>query len=82
MQIASVITFFAAVGVQSTVALAHGQSAKLHFIQLAQQRLCPQVIVCGTKNGVTKEYRTSCAAEDDGATNIKPKPPSGCASEK
>ena len=34
---------------------------------------CAQVISCGTKNGVRKQYPTPCAARDDGATNIAPK---------
>jgi hypothetical protein len=51
-------------------------------IQLAQQRPCPQVIHCGTKNGQTKEYPTRCAAEDDGATNIEPKTGPACPASK
>ncbi len=41
-------------------------------------KLCPQVVSCGTKNGVRKEYPTPCDAEDDGATNIEPKSDVGC----
>jgi hypothetical protein len=39
---------------------------------------CAQVISCGTKNGVRKEYPTPCAAEEDGATNISPKVGPSC----
>jgi hypothetical protein len=34
---------------------------------------CAQVISCGTKNGVRKEYKTPCDARDDGATDVSPK---------
>lgn len=48
--------------------------AKSTRFRIAQQnRVCPQVIHCGTKDGVVKEYATRCAAEDDGATSIAPK---------
>lgn len=45
---------------------------------LATERSCAQVISCGTKNGVRKEYPTPCAAEEDGATNISPKEGPSC----
>jgi hypothetical protein len=45
-------------------------------VQVAQA--CEQVISCGTKNGVRKEYPTPCAARDDGATNITPKTGATC----
>jgi len=35
------------------------------------ERLCTQVITCGIKDGKPKQYPTQCAAEDDGATNLK-----------
>jgi hypothetical protein len=47
-------------------------------IRYAQARVCAQVISCGTKNGVRKEYPTPCAAEDDGATDIRPKTGATC----
>jgi hypothetical protein len=43
---------------------------------------CPQVISCGTKNGVRKEYPTPCAAKDDGATDISPKVGPTCEASK
>jgi hypothetical protein len=42
------------------------------------ERLCAQVISCGTKNGQRKEYPTPCAAKDDGATHIAPKTGPAC----
>ncbi len=45
-------------------------------------RVCPQVITCGTKDGERKEYPTPCAAEDDGATDIAPKTGSSCSASK
>jgi len=42
------------------------------------QAVCEQVISCGTKNGVRKEYPTPCAARDDGATNVTPKTDPTC----
>jgi hypothetical protein len=56
-------------------ALADG---KISF-RLAQGTACEQVISCGTKNGVRKEYPTPCAAREDGATDIKPKTGPTCA---
>jgi hypothetical protein len=46
-------------------------------MRLAQQnsgsdRVCVQVISCGTKDGKRKQYPTPCAAKDDGATDIAP----------
>ena len=35
------------------------------------ERVCTQVITCGMKDGKPKQYPTPCAAEDDGATNLK-----------
>lgn len=33
--------------------------------------ICTEAIACGMKDGKPKQYPNSCAAEDDGATNIK-----------
>ncbi|MGY4319455.1 hypothetical protein ACVWW1_008782 [Bradyrhizobium sp. JR3.5] len=55
-------------------ASADQRTDRLSRIRIAQEKTtCPQVIHCGTKNGVVKEYPTRCAAEEDGATNIAPK---------
>ncbi len=48
----------------------------------SSDRVCPQVISCGTKDGERKEYPTPCAAEDDGATDIVPKTGSSCTASK
>jgi hypothetical protein len=48
-------------------------AADLHMVPANPERLCAQVISCGTKNGQRKEYPTPCAAKDDGATHIAPK---------
>lgn len=37
----------------------------------AATRVCIQVIACGMKYGKPKQYPNPCAAEDDGATDIK-----------
>ncbi|MEZ0056189.1 hypothetical protein ACVII1_004333 [Bradyrhizobium elkanii] len=56
------------------LASADQRSQSLSHIRIAQEKTtCPQVIHCGTKNGIVKEYPTRCAAEEDGATNIAPK---------
>ncbi|HUR42494.1 MAG TPA: Kazal-type serine protease inhibitor family protein [Aestuariivirga sp.] len=39
---------------------------------------CVQVISCGVKDGVAKEYPTPCAAARDGATKISPKSGASC----
>jgi hypothetical protein len=50
------------------------ESAKSQNSQvLAANTTCEQVISCGTKDGVRKEYPTPCDARDDGATDIQPK---------
>jgi hypothetical protein len=56
-------------------ALAEGKTS----FRIAQGTVCEQVISCGTKDGVRKEYPTPCAARDDGATDIKPKTGPTCA---
>jgi hypothetical protein len=43
---------------------------------------CVQVISCGTKNGVRKEYKTPCDAKDDGATDVSPKVGPTCEASK
>jgi hypothetical protein len=48
-------------------------AADLHMAPANSERLCAQLISCGTKNGQRKEYPTPCAAKDDGATHIAPK---------
>lgn len=48
----------------------------------SSDRVCPQVISCGTKDGERKEYPTPCAAEDDGATDIAPKTGETCSASK
>jgi hypothetical protein len=54
-------------------------------LRLAQAKTategCPQVISCGTKDGVRKQYSDPCKARDDGATDIKPKGAGSCAAE-
>lgn len=42
------------------------------------QHNCAQVISCGTKDGVAKEYPTPCAAAQDGAVKISPKTGATC----
>ncbi|MBL8566232.1 MAG: hypothetical protein JNM89_10995 [Hyphomicrobiaceae bacterium] len=44
----------------------------------ALAKACPQVIVCGLKDGQPKEYPDRCIAEKDGATNISPKKGTSC----
>lgn len=57
--------------------------AGIRLAQAAQKpESCPQVISCGTKNGMRKEYPTPCAAKDDGATDISPKTGSSCSVSK
>lgn len=51
-------------------------------LRIAQERVCPQVIHCGTKNGQVKEYPTRCAAEDDGATDIAPRAGPTCSANR
>lgn len=46
----------------------------------ATKRSCPQIIVCGIKDGVAKEYPTPCDAVEDGAENIQPKVGDSCPS--
>jgi hypothetical protein len=53
-------------------------AADLHMVPANPERLCAQVISCGTRNGQRKEYPTPCAAKDDGATHIAPKTGSAC----
>ncbi|MEY9676979.1 hypothetical protein [Bradyrhizobium elkanii] len=53
-------------------ASAEQHTDRLSRIRIAQEK-CPQIVHCGTKNGMVKEYPTRCAAEEDGATNIAPK---------
>jgi hypothetical protein len=43
---------------------------------------CVQVISCGTKNGVRKEYKTPCDAKDDGATDVSPRVGPTCEASK
>jgi hypothetical protein len=45
-------------------------------------RVCTQVITCGIKNGKPREYPNPCAAEDDGATHIRPKTGRTCQAAK
>jgi hypothetical protein len=54
------------------------QEESVRFPQKLVQRVCPQVISCGTKDGKRKEYPNPCAAQDDGATDIKPKTGATC----
>lgn len=51
-------------------------------LQVGQARMCAQLIHCGTKNGLVKQYATRCAAEDDGATAIVPMAGASCARAK
>ena len=60
------------------VAVARERIAPIQFAQAADQQMCAQVISCGTKDGVRKEYPTPCAAKDDGATDIAPKTGATC----
>ena len=41
-------------------------------------KLCIQVIVCGTKDGMRRQYPTPCAARDDGAEDISPMEGGSC----
>lgn len=59
-------------------AFAAGLRDHLKMAQAKSDAACPQVISCGTKNGVRKEYPTPCAARDDGATDIKPRQGATC----
>jgi hypothetical protein len=59
-------------------ALAEGKTT-FRIAQTKSGDGCVQVISCGTKDGVRKEYPTPCAARDDGATDIKPKTGPTCA---
>jgi hypothetical protein len=57
--------------------------AGLRFAQSETKKAdCPQVISCGTKNGVRKEYKTPCDAKDDGATDVSPKVGPTCEASK
>jgi hypothetical protein len=69
------LVVFAVAQFAAPAALAEGKNA----LRIAQGTVCEQVISCGTKNGVRKEYPTPCAARDDGATDIKPKTGPTCA---
>jgi hypothetical protein len=53
-------------------------AADLHVAPAHPAALCAQIISCGTKNGLRKEYPTPCAAKDDGATNVAPKSGPAC----
>jgi hypothetical protein len=43
--------------------------------------ICDQIVVCGTKDGVTRAYPNRCAAVNDQVDMIGPRPPSGCAND-
>lgn len=61
------------------LASAEQHTDRLSRIRIAQEKpTCPQIIHCGTKNGVVKEYPTRCAAVEDGATKIAPKTSPTC----
>ena len=65
-----------AISLIPATALSASASDRTGRVAQAAQSACEQVISCGTKNGVRKEYPTPCAARDDGATDIRPKIPS------
>ena len=53
-------------------AAANGASvAYVGTCRVTDDRTCVQAIACGIKDGKAKEYPTPCAAQEDGATNIK-----------
>jgi hypothetical protein len=62
----------------SSPAFAAGARDSVRLAQAQPSAACPQVISCGTKNGVRKEYPTPCAARDDGATDIRPRQGATC----
>ena len=53
-------------------------SADTRLAEKQPDRVCAQVVSCGTKDGKRREYPTPCAASDDGATNIAPKTAPTC----
>jgi hypothetical protein len=58
---------------RAAAAALNASPAGVRLAQANSGRMCAQVISCGTKNGMRKEYPTPCAAADDGATNITPR---------
>lgn len=46
--------------------------------QTTDGRVCAQVISCGVVNGVVQQFPTPCAAEDAGATDIRPMTGNSC----
>jgi hypothetical protein len=49
-----------------------------HNLIRTAEAVCAQVISCGIKDGKMREYPTPCAAEEDGATSIRPKQGASC----
>ncbi|MGH6854718.1 MAG: hypothetical protein ACREDX_04955 [Aestuariivirga sp.] len=61
---------------------AHAAGASVAYVgtcRAPDEHNCAQVISCGIKDGVAKEYSTPCAAARDGATKIAPKSGAACA---
>jgi hypothetical protein len=76
-RISVVPAFVVIAAAMSPFGLASADTVTQRGFKVAQ--VCEQVISCGTKNGVRKEYPTPCAARDDGATDIRPKTGPTCA---
>ena len=70
------------IGILAGPAGAEDQPAKPSDHPADSGGFCVQVISCGTKNGVVREYPTPCAARDDGATNVTPKSGPTCGDTK
>ena len=74
MQTIVALAFVAAALLTAELAFANEHvAADLRVAPTHPAALCAQIISCGTKNGLRKEYPTPCAAKDDGATNVRPK---------
>ena len=58
----------------------HAQTTRMN--RLDPSHTCAQVISCGAKNGVRREYPSPCAAKDDGAIDIAPKNGTTCEASK
>ena len=65
----------------SNVCSAHAAGVSVGYVgtcREADEHSCAQVISCGVKDGVAKEYPNPCAAARDGATKIAPKTGASC----
>jgi hypothetical protein len=77
LALALVIAGFPAIDLASANSRAEPR-VDFRLAQANSGRVCAQVMSCGTKDGKRKQYPTPCAAQDDGATNIKPMTGSTC----